>query len=91
MRKVYNEEVVDAYKEVIDYCNEEDLELVEILTLSPETTDKLDAINILIFRSFNDKLELDAFTKRILAFGDPEFAWFKVQQIEDVIIITSYI
>ena len=86
------EEQIEAFKELIDLANDNDLELVEAVTCDEHTTDSLDAINILTFRSFNDFLDKEAFEKDLRQFEDPnEFATFKLIWIEDVLVLFIYI
>ena len=86
-----NEEQLEAFKEVIDNLNENDLELVEAYVLDKHATDKLDAINVFVFRNFNSLMTEHNLIDRLSCFEDEEFAHFKVTTIEDVFIIYAYI
>ena len=90
MRKL-NKEEIEVFKEVIQALDEQDLELVEAFALDKETTDRLDCINLLVFRSFNTIITKRDVLDIVSKFNDSEFASFSVHQVEDVYTIYGVI
>lgn len=95
MRKINNNDL-KVYNDIFKLCEEEDIEFIEAISLDVSTSDRLDAINILTFRIFNDiitfsKEEQDKLIKKIKLLDDIEFAFFRTEFISDILIVTSYI
>jgi len=86
MRKL-NKEQLEVFQEVIEDLQNEDLEFIEANYLDDNATDKLDCVNQLVFRSFNNLIIKRDVLDIVSKYNDSEFASFSVHQIEDIFIV----
>jgi len=87
MSNEIKEEDMSIYKELIDICEANDIELVEAIYLDEDTSNGFDTINILTFRIFNSVLDKEKLTKQIEKLSDTEVGAFSTHYIADVLFV----
>ena len=82
------------FDQIVKLGEEQDIEFIGVQTIDREdmeTFEKLEAIHLLVFQSFNTQLDISDLNKMLYKLSDPEFAYYQATQVGDLILVTASI
>lgn len=88
--QIKEQEIATVFKELFDIMHSNDIEFLALAELSGEGIAR-DTIKLFTFQAFDYNINKIELTKQVVALSDNEFAHFKVDFIDNLVIVYAYI